>query len=478
MIDAVSGNETRSVPTDGVEPEWVAVDPTGSRVLVSNFETGVVKIFDFATYDSIDIDSISRQTLGWNHDGSSVAVSGNGAVVEVFNSVTGMLDMSLSTHKSSLFALLFSADGESLFSVSLDGEAVQWSVTGDGPNDNGALLADGDLLRAEPSGAKGFLVQFDHAKIFDLRSGEVLFRADVDFGVPDQAVTNESFSFVGGFDPESNRHVVWETATKDIVATYDECTVPKAISPDGELIVLTIPVDRPECEQPSESRIENLATGQVLLPLPDVRINTAEFSPADTFDGELYLAINRNTHHDMVEVYSVTKREIVARFDDTTFPNLADVTFLTPMFSSDGRFLGLGMNAGLVAAASMEELVVGESPGESLLINHIGHDGNAPRPSISSSGVMATTGFDQWVRLWDLSSQNKLVEFQTGSDFRSPFVAFSGDEEMLLYSDVNGLIRSYPLDVEVLLSRANTLLTRTLTDDECTQYLHTDGCED
>jgi WD40 repeat protein len=136
------------------------------------------------------------------------------------------------------------------------------------------------------------------------------------------------------------------------------------------------------------------------------------------------------------------------------------------------------MNLGLVAASSLEDLVVGESTAESLVINHIGHDGNASRPSISSSGIMATTAFDKWVRLWDLSSQRKLVEFQTGSDFSVPFVAFSGDEEMLLYSDVNGLIRSYPLDVEVLLSRANTLLTRTLTDDECTQYLHTDGCED
>jgi len=58
-----------------------------------------------------------------------------------------------------------------------------------------------------------------------------------------------------------------------------------------------------------------------------------------------------------------------------------------------------------------------------------------------------------------------------------PAHTLNGDDTELIYEDANGVLRFTPLDTDELVAQAGAALTRRLTDDECRQYLHTDGCE-
>ena len=53
---------------------------------------------------------------------------------------------------------------------------------------------------------------------------------------------------------------------------------------------------------------------------------------------------------------------------------------------------------------------------------------------------------------------------------------FSWDRSQLAYEDADGVIRFTPLDTAEVVARAKEKVTRSLTDDECSRYLHTDGC--
>jgi hypothetical protein len=55
---------------------------------------------------------------------------------------------------------------------------------------------------------------------------------------------------------------------------------------------------------------------------------------------------------------------------------------------------------------------------------------------------------------------------------------FTWDGLQLAYEDALGNIRFTPLDLDDVIAHAEAALTRSLTEDECRQYLHTDGCVD
>jgi hypothetical protein len=55
-------------------------------------------------------------------------------------------------------------------------------------------------------------------------------------------------------------------------------------------------------------------------------------------------------------------------------------------------------------------------------------------------------------------------------------VQFSHDGTQLAYKDTGGVIRFSPLDDEAVVAKAEAVVTRSLSDDECRRYLHTEGC--
>jgi WD40 repeat protein len=86
---------------------------------------------------------------------------------------------------------------------------------------------------------------------------------------------------------------------------------------------------------------------------------------------------------------------------------------------------------------------------------------------------IATGAADATVRLFDAASGQQRIILHGPSSAR---VAFSADGAMLATTGSDGIVRVFALDLDDLLEIARENVTRSLTNEECVQYLHIDRC--
>jgi WD40 repeat protein len=90
---------------------------------------------------------------------------------------------------------------------------------------------------------------------------------------------------------------------------------------------------------------------------------------------------------------------------------------------------------------------------------------------------VASAGLDGTVRLWDPETgvqQRALV----GDASLFHAVTFSPDGSRLASVGGDGIVRVWAVDLDDLIAIANGRLTRSLSDNECRQYLHVERCPD
>ena len=83
-------------------------------------------------------------------------------------------------------------------------------------------------------------------------------------------------------------------------------------------------------------------------------------------------------------------------------------------------------------------------------------------------------GLENVVEIRDSESGELHQKFPLPSGVRT--FQFSSDGKRLITNSFDGIIRVFILDVDELLALARSRVTRSLTDDECRQYLHTESC--
>jgi WD40 repeat protein len=100
----------------------------------------------------------------------------------------------------------------------------------------------------------------------------------------------------------------------------------------------------------------------------------------------------------------------------------------------------------------------------------------------SPDGVhLATAGLDGTVKVWDVEASIAAASGRESSILSASMggildLAYSPDGTRLATSSTNGTILTYVLDLEELKALARERLTRSLTDEECRQYLRVDEC--
>jgi WD40 repeat protein len=96
--------------------------------------------------------------------------------------------------------------------------------------------------------------------------------------------------------------------------------------------------------------------------------------------------------------------------------------------------------------------------------------------TFTPDGTSVATGQDDGtVRLWNVETGVQRLALRGGAG-RVTSVVISADGAKLASAGTDGVFRVWALDLDDLIAIATDRLTRTLSDDECRQYLHLDRC--
>jgi WD40 repeat protein len=86
---------------------------------------------------------------------------------------------------------------------------------------------------------------------------------------------------------------------------------------------------------------------------------------------------------------------------------------------------------------------------------------------------VVSCSFDGTVRIWDLKSGTELLTLEGGPGD----INFSSDGKLLAVDQIyEETVHIFALDLDLLIDLAQARVTRSLTDQECRQYLHLEEC--
>jgi WD40 repeat protein/DNA-binding SARP family transcriptional activator len=509
-----------------------ALSPDGKRVAVARWEGEAGEgeasaVFDVSTGEEAFAlagpnccASPPSRGVSWSPDGRLVAISSEGTA-RVWDAETGTLKYTLRGHSGFVLSVAWSPDSSRLVTGGSDGTAKVWEIGSDGVRGVRWSLS---ALETK-SGIVGVAFSPDGTRVMagDASSSAVQVWDLGPTGDAEWANLSAPGYPAAEFMPDG-RHVVtssWERRLDrlgaravtiwDLRTGRDSRTIGRPsdyfnfgsfdVDPDGSSIALGGDSDPDCCGGASAARAWDTSTGEELWRIGHHRtVNEVAFSP----DGE-YLATA-----DWEGVAKIVDRSgrvirVLGGGEDFNFSDVA--------FSSDGR---------LVATAEFnnrgrERVRVWDWARRDVLLTidaegpwpQVDFDPNGPRVVLSGSdglaeiwdvesgerlavlagppgGVkglafspdgsrIATASVDGLVRLFDAETGAPELRLR-GSGCAVEGVAFSPDGRELASTSWCDGVRVWALDVDDLLEIARREAGRSLTDEECRQYLHVDEC--
>lgn len=374
----------------------------------------------------------------------------------------------------------FAPGGSEIASASVDGAARVWNITPEGLAAEAAVAFESPLgaFRLSADGSELFaIMRADDARLVDVETREVISTFPTPLAFPLFGFIDRSFSIVAGaslIESEAKlRGRLYDGSGNEIMA-FDGCETPRKVSDDGRYAVLDtslLPSGTAWCDRELEvgpSRVIDLDSGQTVLDLGNHQVTYAEFSP-----GDVAPLVSVSLDYTRLEIYLVEDRKLLASVEAS---EVGMEAFLQHYIDPTGRYLGLGDNGTHALVIDLDKLRAGSSIAESLAFDQDAHKSNTVVVVPLSDGRVLTGAFDGIYRMWDMGSGQVLWEVKVNGLQDSPGAAITADERWLAYEASNSVVKFIPLDDEIAIADARAALTPGLTDDECIQYLHTDGC--
>jgi WD40 repeat protein len=202
----------------------------------------------------------------------------------------------------------------------------------------------------------------------------------------------------------------------------------------------------------------DLSTGQKVKTLPVFADLQLIFNP----DGSR-LAMDTPTG---LELWDVATGQKVLSMDEPGHTRL--------IFSPDGKWLLAGIcgSVEVLDAATLETK-----------FSLSGLTGCTPNLAFSPNGRLLAISHVGPIKVWDWATHEELLQLPVGSQGgfgRKLQFSPDGTRLMVQINDPSGLlldtVRVYVLPTEDIIALAKSRLTRTLTPEECQQYLHMDTC--
>ena len=313
--------------------------------------------------------------------------------------------------------------------------------------------------------------------IFDRESSEVLHSRDfeVEIGLP-ATVAKDAATVAGMYINGSSSAL--ETATLREAIRLPGCAAPTGASADGQYFVL----DR------SLSIGDACAAGDGLAGVFDVEraALAVEYGSERLVHGAISNPISDGARHAAIAVYedtsspgrvdvwSIESGTLIASVDQEARPGILPA-FVS--FSPDARHLAIGTYGPEVIVLDVVALAEGKNLDNAVVFEREVHASQSPRAILTDDGILATGSGDGVYRLWDVATGETTMQVETAGVSGAGVFDFSPDFESFYYEDGGGIIRRMPMDVDEMIGLAESLITRSLTDAECREYLHTEDCD-
>ena len=440
--------------------ENVAFSPDGTHIVTTG-DDSTAKIWDAHTGGQI-LTLYGHTDIVWgaafSPDGARLATVGGDRQIKIWDALTGRELFSLAGHTQEIRSVAFSPDGTRIVTASADKTAKVWSVAPSREfltlvNGPAIEFIEGTELAYSPDGTHLATASSDLIpKIWDVTTGKLLLQL---IGHTD-LVTNIAYSSDGtriATASNDDTAKIWDAVTGKELLTlvgHKEWVSAVAFSPDGSRLA-TGSFD-------GTIKIWDALTGKNLNTFtgPKDRVFSIVYSPDGT-----RLATSNFEGTGAANVWdAATGKELLALNNHT---NLIQQV----VFSPDGTRLA---TASFDGTAKVWDAVTGKE-----LFTLAGHSGTLFDVKFSWDGrYLATVSVDKTAKIWDAHTGKELLTLYAPASLTG--VAFSPDGSQLAVGSRDGTTRIYLLHIEDLIALAKSRLTRTLTLEECQQYLHLAAC--
>jgi WD40 repeat protein/serine/threonine protein kinase len=512
-----------------------ALSPDGEHVAVArtwapNEEAGAGAVFDVATGKQAFVfegtngccPSPRSRGVSWSPDGRLVAVSAEDTA-RVWDTETGALRYSLRGHSGLVFSVAWSPDSSRVVTGSADGTAKVWEIDSEGVREQWSLSAQETRsgivgVAFSPDGTRVMAGDADISavKVWDLGpSGDAEWANLHAAGKPAAEFTPDGRRIVTtssrGADFERGRALtIWDVQTGRDQRTIGPATdlfrfLAFNVRPDGGSIALGGQSVPNCCGGESAVRAWDPSTGEELYRIGHgLDVNEVAFSP----DGE-YLATASWDGTAKIVDRSGRVVQVLGEPGGGQF-NFSDVAF-----SFDGRLVA---TAQAIYARRERVLIWDWARGELVLTIDADSDFDFPQVDFDPTGPrIVLTGSEGLAEVWDVESRERLAVL-AGPSGGAKDLAFSPDGSRIAIATVDGSVRLFDadtgspqpglpgsgcavegvafspdgsklasssrcdgvqiwaLDMDDLLEIARREARRSLTDEECSLYLHVDRC--
>ena len=447
----------------GQEAFAVAFSPDRSRVATSAH-------LDAQTWDAQTgkpLTTLSGHTgdvlaVAYSPDGRRIATGANDGTARVWDAETGDTLLTLAGHTRDVNTVAFTPDGDGLLTGAADGTARLWDISPTGGRDWLTVPGPADRqsgVSFSPDGTT-FAVpgQISGVAIRDVDTGAKIISLEWhDASIRRMAFSPDGTRLAGGNgvigEPfrTSSTVPVWDVTTGKLEMTLRGHTRPVvavAYSPDGRRLATS--------SYDGTVRLWDAVSGKELhaIDVDDVPFALG-FSP----DGRWLVSDDAAADSLIVWDADTLERQRGLRGHTNYIQDVA--------FGPDGT---------VVTASGDNTAKIWDLESGRNLATLRGHIGPLLAVAVSPNGALVATGsLDGTAKLWDFATgREKLTLF--GHDGPVNTVAFSPDGRFLATVGGEGTVGLHLLPIDELRTLARERVTRSLTDEECRQYLHVATC--
>ena len=456
--DMETGSPIYPINPDEQEPvivNSIAFSPDGEH-LATALDNGTAKVWDFKEGKLLlTLFGHTSRVLdvAFSPDGVHLATASGDGTAKVWNAATGQATYTLSGHSGGVNAVSFSPDGRRISTASQDGTAKVW-------NANPGL----DVLILSGHSAPVYSIVFDAtgtlavttsgdttARIWNTVTGQIVQTfADHNAAIRDAAFSPDGVHVATASDDFNAR--IWDMTTGAVqipLLVHPGPVNGVAYNSDGTLLA-TAGAD-------GFARIWDVATSQLVQRFEHgAAVNEVVFSPDGTW---LVTAVDNGK----VIIWNIASEESILTLAGHEGP-VNDVAF-----NSDGTRL---VTAGGDGTAKIWDIAAGEP-----IRIFTGHTGPVLSIALSPDGSrLATASVDKTAKLWNTATGQALRTL-LGHTSTVNSVAFSPDGLRLATAGVDRTAQIIELTpIGELFERALARTTRSLTVEECEQYLRDNSC--